>query len=351
VSKRRSWTILLVPDEGSGPRQLRLGPGALRVLLVAGLVVLVLAGLGLGTYWRVARTARQAVALQEENARLQAEVQKVWELERLMADMLETDYKLRTRLGIPLPEDWPGYRFQLVPGPEGDTVLGETGRSLAGGRSAGRGREGEEGTMLFAWPVSPGFPTLEFGEGAEAAGMPHTGLDIAAKRDTPVRAAADGLVTSAGMDERYGFLAEISHGGGLVTRYGHNARLVVGPGQLVKKGDIIAYVGSTGRVTTGPHLHFEVQKNGRRFLGSERLTTLSPYDRAKSFEPLHGRNPTFAVGRGQRETFFEALVQLRTFLRAYRLALDHWRTGARNVLFPVGTWLMHWLHRVDTVPT
>jgi len=95
----------------------------------------------------------------------------------------------------------------------------------------------------------------------------------------------------------------------------------------------------------------EVQKNGRRFLGSERLTTLSPYDRAKSFEPLHGRNPTFAVGRGQRETFFEALVELRTFRRAYRLALDHWRTGARNVLFPVGTWLMHWLHRVDTVPT
>jgi hypothetical protein len=93
-----------------------------------------------------------------------------------------------------------------------------------------------------------------------------------------------------------------------------------------------------------------VQKKGWRFLGRERLATLSPYDRAKSFEPLRGRNPTFAVGRGQREAFFEAVLELRTFRKAYRLALDHWRTGARNVLFPVGTWLMHWLHRVDTVP-
>jgi murein DD-endopeptidase MepM/ murein hydrolase activator NlpD len=254
---------MLVPDEGSGPRQIRLGPGALRVLLVTGLVVLVLAGLGVGTYWRVARTAMKAVALQEENTQLQAEVQKVWDLERLMADMLETDYKLRTRLGIPLPEDWPGYRFQLAPSPEGDTAAGAIGRTLAGGRSGQGGQEAGEETVLFAWPVSPGFPTLEFGEGGGAAGIPHTGLDIAARRDTPVRAAADGLVTSAGMDERYGFLVAISHGGGLETRYGHNARLVVNQGQLVKKGDIIAYVGSTGRVTTGPHLHFEVRKDGQ----------------------------------------------------------------------------------------
>jgi murein DD-endopeptidase MepM/ murein hydrolase activator NlpD len=272
VSKRRSWTIMLVPDEGSGPRQVRLGPGAVRVLLVTGLVVLVLVGLGVGTYWRVARTALKAVALQDENTRLQTEVQKVWELERLMADMLETDYKLRTRLGIPLPEDWPGYRFQLAPAPDQDTAGGAAGPILPGGRIGQRaGPEAGNQTVLFAWPVSPGFPTMEFGEGAGSAGMPHTGLDIAARLNTPVRAAADGLVTSAGMDERYGFLVEISHGGGLVTRYGHNARLVVGPGQMVKKGDIIAYVGSTGRVTTGPHLHFEVQKDGvpvnpRRYL-------------------------------------------------------------------------------------
>ena len=65
------------------------------------------------------------------------------------------------------------------------------------------------------------------------------------------------------MNDQYGFLCEISHGNRLVTRYGHCARLVVREEQLVKKGEIIAYVGNTGRVTTGPHLHFEVQKNGQ----------------------------------------------------------------------------------------
>jgi len=94
----------------------------------------------------------------------------------------------------------------------------------------------------------------------------------------------------------------------------------------------------------------DVAAKGWRVLGSERLTTLSPYDRARSWEPLRGRNPTFAVGRGQREAFFEAVLELRAFRRAYRVALEHWRQGLRSVLFPVGTWLMRWLHRVETAP-
>jgi hypothetical protein len=60
-------------------------------------------------------------------------------------------------------------------------------------------------------------------------------------------------------------------------------------------------------------------------------------DRRRSWEPIRGRNLTFAVGRGQREAFIEAVLELRAFRRAYRLALDHWRQGLRSVLFPVGT--------------
>jgi hypothetical protein len=83
---------------------------------------------------------------------------------------------------------------------------------------------------------------------------------------------------------------------------------------------------------------------GRRFMDRNRLSTVSPYARATSWEPLRGRNPTFAVGRGQRAAFFHAVMELRAFRRAYRTALDAWRSGLRNVVFPVGTWLMASLH-------
>jgi hypothetical protein len=87
-----------------------------------------------------------------------------------------------------------------------------------------------------------------------------------------------------------------------------------------------------------------VSANGGAFLGVRRVLKTSPFDRATSWEPIRGRNPTFAVGREQRPAFFEAVVALRAFRRAYREALDRWRTGVRDHLFPAGTWLMRTLH-------
>jgi hypothetical protein len=94
----------------------------------------------------------------------------------------------------------------------------------------------------------------------------------------------------------------------------------------------------------------EVKERGWRVLGAERVRRLSPFQRATSFEPLRGRNPTFAVGRGQRKVFFQAVAELRTFRRAYREALEQWRAGLRSVVFPQGTWLMCRMHGV-VVPT
>lgn len=90
--------------------------------------------------------------------------------------------------------------------------------------------------------------------------------------------------------------------------------------------------------------HREVKKRGWRVLGAERIRRLSPYRRATSFEPLRDRNPTFAVGRGQRKAFFEAVAELRAFRRAYRQALEQWRAGLRSVVFPQGTWCMCRVH-------
>jgi REP element-mobilizing transposase RayT len=92
--------------------------------------------------------------------------------------------------------------------------------------------------------------------------------------------------------------------------------------------------------------HRELKKRGWRVLGPERVRRLSPYRRATSVEALRARNPTFAVGRGQRSRFFEAVAQLRGFRRAYRQALEQWRAGLRSVGFPRGTWCMCRIHGV-----
>lgn len=86
------------------------------------------------------------------------------------------------------------------------------------------------------------------------------------------------------------------------------------------------------------------------FLGAERARTGSPYKRAKSWEPLRGRNPSFAVGKNQSEALREAVQALRAFRQSYRAALKRWRDGVRSVVFPAGTWLMQWLHRAATAP-
>jgi hypothetical protein len=89
-----------------------------------------------------------------------------------------------------------------------------------------------------------------------------------------------------------------------------------------------------------------VSAKGWKVIGRDRVTRLCPYDRARSWEPLRSRNPTFAVGRGQREAVAQAVATLREFRRMYREAIERWRTGLRDAAFPVGTWLMCWLHAV-----
>ncbi len=89
----------------------------------------------------------------------------------------------------------------------------------------------------------------------------HHGVDLAAPTGTPVYATADGLVGRADWFSSYGLYISIDHGADLETRYAHLSRLAVAAGERVKKGDLIGYVGSTGR-STGPHLHYEVRVDG-----------------------------------------------------------------------------------------
>lgn len=110
------------------------------------------------------------------------------------------------------------------------------------------------------WPVE-GPLTGSFGERLDpfnGEGSFHAGVDISTQYGAPVRAAADGVVLSTERTSGYGLIVEIEHRPGFQTRYAHLAAFAVAPGQAVKAGEMIGYVGRSGR-STGPHLHFEVR--------------------------------------------------------------------------------------------
>src|SRR4029079_2875133 len=89
----------------------------------------------------------------------------------------------------------------------------------------------------------------------------HAGVDIGAGWGSPIVAAGDGRVVGAGWAGGYGREVQIAHGGGIVSLYGHMSEIVAQPGSLVRRGQLIGYVGSSG-LSTGPHLHFEVRQDG-----------------------------------------------------------------------------------------
>lgn len=91
----------------------------------------------------------------------------------------------------------------------------------------------------------------------------HSGIDMAAEYAAKIHAAADGTVTFAGSKGTYGKMIEITHKYGFITRYGHLTWIYAKLNQVIKKGDVIGFVGSTGR-STGDHLHFEIIKNGEK---------------------------------------------------------------------------------------
>lgn len=114
-------------------------------------------------------------------------------------------------------------------------------------------------------PITKGWMSSRFGQRTDPfTGRLawHAGVDFAGKQGADIIAVASGVVTASGERFGYGKMVEISHGNGYKTRYAHCEELKVSTGDVVRKGDVVALMGSTGR-STGPHVHFEVYKNGR----------------------------------------------------------------------------------------
>ncbi|MEZ5596170.1 MAG: M23 family metallopeptidase [Pseudomonadales bacterium] len=115
------------------------------------------------------------------------------------------------------------------------------------------------------WPVAKGWISSPFGRRVDPITGKrawHAGMDFAGKDRSNIVSVASGVVTYAGERDGYGRVTEITHGNGLLTRYAHQNQLLVATGDIVRKGQVIGLMGRTGRAT-GPHLHFEVEKDGK----------------------------------------------------------------------------------------
>jgi murein DD-endopeptidase MepM/ murein hydrolase activator NlpD len=141
-------------------------------------------------------------------------------------------------------------------------VLGAIENRLDAVRSDVEKRRSLADATPSIWPVA-GWLTSSFGDRRDpfTGGRDfHPGLDISANHGDPVLAPAAGTVATAGATGNYGNLVVLDHGFGIVTKYGHLARFGVAQGQQVSRGDVVGYVGSTGR-STSPHLHYEIWVN------------------------------------------------------------------------------------------
>ncbi len=161
--------------------------------------------------------------------------------------------------------------------PAGDEVALQQGVSQLAGRLGAQerqlqavshllnGRQTAADAMPAGWPVLAGRISSSFGyrrDPLHGGRRFHAGVDIPGRRGDPVLAVAAGVVTGTGTRSGYGRTVEITHLDGYSTLYGHNRRLLVREGDVVGRGDIIAELGASGRAT-GPHVHFEVRRDGR----------------------------------------------------------------------------------------
>ena len=216
---------------------------------------------------------RKLQALTVNLAELQARLTRLDALgEHLtgMADLDEGefDFSQAPPLGGPLAGEFEvDFTDMDLPGDLGrfEARLSDRERQLEILESLLSNRKLEEQSWLSGRPVEKGWISSHYGQrtdpfsGKQAM---HHGIDFAGKEGTNVLAVAAGVVTWVGSKSGYGEMVEVSHGDGFVTRYGHNKKNLVEPGDVVRKGQAIAEMGSSGR-STGAHVHYEVYKNGR----------------------------------------------------------------------------------------
>ena len=219
-----------------------------------------------------ARSRAETQAVGRQLAQMQARLTRMEALGARVTEVADLD-EGEFAFAQPVAQGGPSQAEAALPWPELHTGLDELARDLQAREnelevleSLLRNRDYRHEVSVTGRPVKWGWLSSPYGyrvdpfSGKKAW---HAGVDFAGKEGSEVVAVASGVVTHAGKRYGYGKMVEITHSDGYVTRYGHHKNVTVAVGQLVKKGEVIGHMGSSGR-STGPHVHFEVLKNGRQ---------------------------------------------------------------------------------------
>jgi murein DD-endopeptidase MepM/ murein hydrolase activator NlpD len=206
-------------------------------LVVVGLVISVV------MYVRVAAIAGRTEAIASENAKMVERSQRLVALQQEVDRLRSMEAKVLALMGVDTLAADRGRWEELIQ----DVGVADSMAQQTGGG--------------FVWPVTG---VISRGYRLDrTSGPPHLGLDIAGEMGTPIKAADAGLVMFAGVDSIFGNMVIIDHGNSVTSLYGHNSSVLVRVGENVRRGQVIARLGSTGK-SSAPHLHFEVREGESR---------------------------------------------------------------------------------------
>lgn len=241
-------TFLIVPDGKNEPINFKIRQSFVQLVFGLMIVLVILVALGAASYWKVAEIALDYSRVKEENFELLKSVDQIDKLKEDLALVKQFESQIRGSLN--------GY-VSIEESANADSVqIEELDFEKMSIRQRGTifnhvpSQLPVEGFMARGYETQPFFSD------------PHLGVDIAAPTGTPVKAAAEGVVLFAGWTSDGGYALIIEHKFGFSTIYKHNERNLVGEMEKVSKGQVIALLGNTGKITSGPHLHFEVWRNG-----------------------------------------------------------------------------------------
>lgn len=290
---RREYTLMVVPHHGQAVRSIRVPIIAVKYAISALCLIMVfMVGSFINYHYTVSAASTEKVELEKlrENngnqvkqieqlakttANLQSDMERLNSLDAELRRIVNNEDTANTsRAGLVRPsatyDGQGGPRIQPDISDIENTVndlqaaISVRERSLEELKQQLLAKRARQAATPSIWPTS-GDVTSRFGWRSSPGGWGseyHPGIDIANSIGTPIMATADGEVTrSSDAGDGYGRMVQIDHGNGIVTIYGHNSQLLVRVGQVVKKGDVIAYLGNTG-YSTGPHCHYEIRVNG-----------------------------------------------------------------------------------------
>jgi murein DD-endopeptidase MepM/ murein hydrolase activator NlpD len=290
------YTLLIIPHKKKDSvKKFLATPIHFRIVTVVSVVLFCFFGYCAVDYLTIKLEQMELANLRELASTQQEQIdtlqEKISFFDRQLADLKQVDEKIRNMaseltgkrgkgavkdktpareqlrgIGGPMPADEAGRNQLTGLNRRMDRLLEDASareRSLAELHEYLRAQRSLAAVTPSIWPVA-GWVTSEFGRRTNpfgGRGEFHTALDIAAKLGAPIQAPADGIVANVEKRPDMGLMVQIEHGRGIQTLYAHLFRSAVSKGQVVKRGDVIAYVGNSGR-STGAHLHYSVSLNG-----------------------------------------------------------------------------------------